>query len=79
MDDPKIWVLSPPNRPRGALSLKLNNDLISHFKDCLQKKITPKFIVKDGNYVCIFTTSLPREPLILQCTNPYSRSKSPTI
>lgn len=36
-----------------AISIKLNNDLMNHFKECLRTETTPKLVVKDGIYVSI--------------------------
>lgn len=48
MDIPKIIQLRE-FRPIPSVSIKLNNDVVSHFKTLLAKNEKPKLIVKDGN------------------------------
>lgn len=55
-----ITTLEPPIPPQSlakaapvAISIKLNNDLLNHFKECLREETRPKLVVKDGIYVSI--------------------------
>lgn len=52
----------PPRRDSLALSLKINNDLMNHFKNCIKRNIIPKLVIKNGQILIKIT-----EDLIFPC------------